>query len=934
MTRYLKLIISVTLALSACYAQDAEREYPDILAAKDGNGEYAPMFPFKVTHGVPDNITNVQTWAGPWQPAGQGGFVTAKDSLFVDNTGPRYFTGTNICFGGGFPSHEKAEAVAADIARFGINLVRLHYVHHRFPPGKKYASPDSFIEPVQLEQFDYLFYQLKQRGIYTYMQLNIARKFGKESGFENADKLPWYNNGIDNIEPRMIALQKKYVTDLLTHVNPYTGLAYKDDPAIAMLELANENSIVRNWYSRKLDTLPEPYEGLFKGMWNEWLRKKYGNTAELRGVWGCRNEPLGEEMIPDGTFPLAEANETNYPQWGLQRDDLSEGSWEIVPVSTESQAPGNMTRLTIRKVGKTPNMPQFFRRFGIVEGTQYNLSFRLRVSPASPVSVRVSQDHDPWHRCGFYTTFDATGNWQDHSYQFLANMTDPEVRLVFANFAEGATVEIANVSFRPGGTVGLADGETLEDGTVPLPKLSGSSQYHLPPILGDMTCFLFDCEENYFRQMRDTVKNEVRACQPVTGTQLGYGFWYPQGRMDYCDIHSYWCHPAAPGGGSWTNPKMKRFWFVRNLAMVNLDRPEKSTIAQLAIKRIVNRPYTVSEYDHPYPNLYAAEGNPMLFALGAFQNWGGIVQFAWTHNDDYDPEVMTGYFDMKTNSVKQVHFPACYAMFTRGDVRRGPGAFHYTPELSDRQERELSALAAKSGRLDPLTSLLGVDGALSLVVFSGLNLGDLNSPVPLALGQGKNISSWADLPESMGSPERKWIRNEFGELLWNFEQDNAGYFSVDTPGTKIFTGFGRGRSFTYRSMAFRPGRTRLDWTTFSLVKAKGPLPAAGEENLPPGSYLLAATGLMHNTGTVLKEARPDYVSTAQGYGGAEGTAPILCEGIPAVITLQVVPEKVTVFALDQAGSRSRQLPVSGVADGTQFEIGPQYRTLWYEVIIE
>ena len=37
-----------------------------------------------------------------------------------------------------------------------------------------------------------------------------------------------------------MGLQKDYARLLLTHVNPYTQLASKDDPAVAMLEINNE----------------------------------------------------------------------------------------------------------------------------------------------------------------------------------------------------------------------------------------------------------------------------------------------------------------------------------------------------------------------------------------------------------------------------------------------------------------------------------------------------------------------------------------------------------------------------------------------------------------------------------------------------------------------------------------------------------------------
>lgn len=888
--------------------------------------ELAPLFPFKVTHGLPDNLTNIQSWSGPWRPAGADGFIRADGSRFVDDRGPVYFTGTNLCFSGCFPEHDQAEQVAADLARFGINLVRLHYVHHQFPPDRKYATPDSFIEPVQLEQFDYLFNQLKQRGIYVYFQLNIARKFGAASGFENADKLPWYNNGLDNFEPRMIALQKKYIRDLLSHVNPYTKLAYQDDPAIATLELANENSVVVKWYNGTLDGLPSPYREQFEGLWHDWLKQRYGTTAKLHETWGCRTVPWGDELIPDGKLAQTQADAEHYPAWGLQCDAGSVGSWSVVPAQGQPVDGPGFARLKIERIGSSPNMPQFFQRVGIVGEMPYRLSFKLRSTPASNVAVRISQDHDPWHVVGFRTTLDAGEEWQSHTIDFTGALTDPKVRVVFANFTAGTTIDLADLSLRPGGTLGLAETETLEAGNVPLPYPSGPARYHLPVILAEMSRFLSHLESSYFAQLADVVKDELHAPQALTGTQLGYGFDYPQGRLDYCDIHSYWCHPAAPGGGSWTNPKMRQWWFLRNLAMVDFP-VQRSTIAQLAIKRVLNRPYTVSEYDHAYPNQYAAEGNPMIFALGAFQDWSGILHFAWTHNADYDPDVMTGYFDLKTNSVKQVHFPACYAMFARGDVKRGPGKYRYVLPLSSQREQDLQAETADATQYHQSTSLLDPDAALSLAVFCGTDLTDLTPRPPPA----DDVKEWSDLPATLAAPDRSWIRNEFGELYWFNDAQQGGYFQVDTPKTKLFTGFVRGRTFEFGGLQLTPGQTRLDWTTISLTQTTG---TPGQDRLGPGHYLLAATGDMQNTGEVLKQVPPNAVSTASGYGGVGGTGPILCEGISATLTIEAEASKVTLYALDQAGNRAQEIPVKGTAAEAVLSIGPEYRTLWYEVVIE
>lgn len=52
---------------------------------------------------------------------------------------------------------------------------------------------------------------------------------------------------------------------------------------------------------------------------------------------------------------------------------------------------------------------------------------------------------------------------------------------------------------------------------------------------------------------------------------------------------------------------------------------------------------------------------------------------------------------------------------------------------------------------------------------------------------------------------------------------------------------------------------------------------------------------------------------------------------------QLAPERVRVWVLDQSGNRREAVPVT-TADGakgdTVFHIGPQHRTLWYEIEIQ
>ena len=64
-----------------------------------------------------------------------------------------------------------------------------------------------------------------------------------------------------------------------------------------------------------------------------------------------------------------------------------------------------------------------------------------------------------------------------------------------------------------------------------------------------------------------------------------------------------------------------------------------------------------------------------------------------------------------------------------------------------------------------------------------------------------------------------------------------------------------------------------------------------------------------------------------------GRAPSLVEGIPASIKLQVPPGRVRGWALDERGQRGKAVAVRAAGQGSIVAIGPEHRTIWYEIEI-
>lgn len=250
-------------------------------------------------------------------PAGKHGFITVKNGHYVTGDGRRFriwgvdLTGwtrgsTNL------PPKNEAAFWAHALARSGINCVRFHFLDMptRDPAqaaerdatrakaeaeGRRNSVPPAglidgrrndtqHLDPEALDRLDYFIAQLKQVGIYSNLNLNVGRQYKPGDNVPDSD-LIWVAKGMTYVGDRLIALQRDYARQLLTHRNPYTGNEYRNEPAIATVEIVNENSLyefwARNWLRGELtpggthyqlDFTPH-YAHKLDVMYNAWLAR-------------------------------------------------------------------------------------------------------------------------------------------------------------------------------------------------------------------------------------------------------------------------------------------------------------------------------------------------------------------------------------------------------------------------------------------------------------------------------------------------------------------------------------------------------------------------------------------------------------------------------------------------------------------------------------
>lgn len=621
------------------------------------------------------------------KPAGQRGFVRVQDGrlAFQDGT-PARFWGVDVSAAANFPTHEQSERIAERMASFGVNMVRTHHADAFWSTpnffDESYGDTQHF-DPDALDRFDYFIYCLKQQGIYIYLDQLVHRRFTEGDGVVNADQLPPAAKPYTLFDPTLIALQKQFSHDLWTHVNPYTGLAYKDDPAIALMDFTNENDIISH------DVTVEPYATDLEDMWRAWA--------------------LANDLDPD--------------------------------------------------------------------------------QPVRRVSERTP----------------------------------------------------------------------------------------------DVLRFIDEVQRSYYSEMYAYLR-EIGVTVPITGnTWLVAGANIPsQATMDFMSANSYWDHPYDD---------YSRF---HNRAQVKVNpASEGSSLATLAMSRVQGRPFVVSEWGHPWPNEWRAEGPLTMAAIAAFQGWDGVIAYTYRHSTDVPVDRITGAFDTFNDPSVFGLMPAGALIFRRGDVARAAST---TAVLWSGEDLF---------RVPQLSAWGGQPAYRSLVEQTGVvtALSPPEEPIP-------TVSPTDHLPTT----GETYTESDTGQLRRDWA---LGVAAVDTPHTQAAYGF-----------LGSAGEVALSDVSISVTTPFAVVALSSLDGRPlreSTRMLLTAVGRSENTEMVFSITRTQLLEHGHG--------PILVEPISGRVTVATGRSGCWIYALAPDGARAllRQVPTS---DGRiAVDMGAESGTIYYELVM-
>ncbi|MBI5725075.1 MAG: hypothetical protein HZA50_14030 [Planctomycetes bacterium] len=272
----LAAIIVLTLA-SACWAQDGEGGRWAFQPPKD---EFSPDAMFDL-RSMNEKV------------AGESGFITRSkdgDDFVLGNGKPIRFWA--LCDDA---SKKHPKFTAPDLARHarflakrGVNLVRYF---GDIPAGGN-------LNDVDTEDRDRLWRTvaaMKKEGIYTlFTPIWIGHsKIKPGMGFlDDGGNSNW---GLLFFDKKLQDAYKSWMKQVFTEKNPHTGIPLKDDPALAIIQIQNEDSLLF-WTNQRLKGAAKTE---FRRQFGEFLKKKYGSLDKAKAAWGAGSDVPADQDSAD-----------------------------------------------------------------------------------------------------------------------------------------------------------------------------------------------------------------------------------------------------------------------------------------------------------------------------------------------------------------------------------------------------------------------------------------------------------------------------------------------------------------------------------------------------------------------------------------------------------------------------------------------------------
>ena len=167
------------------------------------------------------------------------------------------------------------------LAKHGVNMVRMH--------GAVFDGKTGEIDPAKIAHIRDAVAAMKQEGIYSYLSIYFPLWLKPTKGQD-------WRKGYDGNMPTfgLIYFEKEFQRlyrswlDAILAVETAEGLRLADDPAVAGIELVNEDSLF--FWTFDYKNIPGPQMEKLETMFGAWAKKKYGSLEKALATWTAKDK--------------------------------------------------------------------------------------------------------------------------------------------------------------------------------------------------------------------------------------------------------------------------------------------------------------------------------------------------------------------------------------------------------------------------------------------------------------------------------------------------------------------------------------------------------------------------------------------------------------------------------------------------------------------
>ena len=574
--------------------------------------------------------------------------VQIKDGHFYYKNKRVKFFGTNAAFTTAFPLKEDAPKIAKRLAQLGINIIRFHHMDNQ---DIWQNNSLSILSPIKLDRLHYFLFCLKQNGIYANINLHVGRNYPEMLSNSTLLSSFTFGKSVDRFYPPFINDQKNYARDLLNSYNNYTKYKIGEDPMVLNIELNNENTIYDLWGDEKFHLLNEKMQKELISQWRIFLKSKYKTFEEINKFYNGDLINKKINIIENNTI-ICQKDNANCTI------DKANNLISFNVISSPKNSWGNQI---------------LYGAINITNSTFYTVEFDAKVKNPTKGTLFFcfQEDKSPYRYYFEIRKIELNTNFKHYSL-YTTTLDD-------CQFSEGAKplvkiilpgeinyFEIKNLKLYKG----KENIKITEDNSKTLDKVLYPNNYLLniiPNMAYDLRLFFKYTETNTQKSLQNYIKNDLGFKNIyILDSQLNFGTLYSTERefelSDIIDAHCYWEHPIFQTGHSWDYD----YYSIPNKPMI--QSKTFGTFPYISCGKSYNKPYTITEYNHPFPNEHLHENFPMFGSWSSFHDYDAIYQYNYEQSED---EYIKGYFTMSSNPIQFSLAPYVALAFRNDYVKKG-----------------------------------------------------------------------------------------------------------------------------------------------------------------------------------------------------------------------------------------------------------------------